>query len=97
MPAGPRPLKAFGSAIGRPSPMYWEEEGFKALITWGNSAAEHTEWEYSCFYHDEDHTLVSMPFGTRTEVVYDENGEQTSATEVYNDGSAVFSLDEEAS
>ena len=65
------------------------------LITWGSSAWEHTEWEYSCFYHDEDHTLVSMPFGTRTEVVYDENGEQTSATEVYNDGEAIFSLDEE--
>ena len=75
--------------------MYWEEEGFKVLITWGSSAWEHTEWEYSCFYHDEDHTLVSMPFGTRTEVVYDENGEQTSATEVYNDGEAIFSLDEE--
>ena len=75
--------------------MDWEEEGFKVLITWGSSAWEHTEWEYSCFYHDEDHTLVSMPFGTRTEVVYDENGEQTSATEVYNDGEAVFSLDEE--
>ena len=75
--------------------MYWEEEGFKVLITWGSSAWEHTEWEYSCFYHDEDHTLVSMPFGTRTEVVYDENGEQTSVAEVYNDGEAVFSLDEE--
>ena len=38
--------------------MYWEEEGFKVLITWGSSAWEHTEWEYSCFYHDEDNTLV---------------------------------------
>ena len=75
--------------------MYWEEEGFKVLITWGSSAWEHTEWEYSCFYHEEDNTVVSMPFGTRTEVVYDVNGEQTSVAEVYNDGEAVFSLDEE--
>lgn len=75
--------------------MYWEEEGFKVLITWGSSAWEHTEWEYSCFYHDEDHTLVSMPFGTRTEIVYDDNGDLASATEIYNDGEAIFSLDEE--
>lgn len=75
--------------------MYWEEEGFKVLITWGSSAWEHTEWEYSCFWHDKDHTLVSMPFGTRTEIVYDENGDLASATEVYNDGEAIFSLDEE--
>ena len=75
--------------------VYWEEVGFKVLITWGSSAWEHTEWEYSCFYHDEDHTLVSMPFGTRTEIVYDDNGDLASATEVYNDGEAIFSLDEE--
>ena len=75
--------------------MYWEEEGFKVLITWGSSAWEHSEWEYSCFYHDEDNTVVSMPFGTRSEVVYNDDGEIASVTEAYNDGEAVFSLDEE--
>ena len=75
--------------------MYWEEEGFKVLITWGSSAWEHSEWEYSCYYHEEDNTVVSMPFGTRTEYVYGDNGELLSATEAYNDGEAVFSLDEE--
>jgi len=75
--------------------MYGEEEGFNVLITWGSSAWEYTEWDYSCFYHDEDSTLVSMPFGTRTDLVYDENGDIASADEVYNDGEAVFSLDEE--
>ncbi len=75
--------------------MYWEEEGFKVLITWGSSAWEHTEWEYSCLYHDGNNTVVSMPFGTRTEIVYNENGELVSSTEVYDDGEAIFSLDEE--
>ena len=34
--------------------VYWEEEGFKVQVTWGSSAWEHTEWQYSCYYHDED-------------------------------------------
>ena len=75
--------------------MYWEEEGFKVLITWGSSAWEHTEWEYSCYYHDEDNTLVAVPFGIRTEYVYGDDGELSSATEAYNDGTATFFLDEE--
>lgn len=75
--------------------MYWEEEGFKVTLRWGSSAFEETRWEYSCFYHEDDNTLVSMPFGMRTDLVYDENGLVTSATEVYDDGEAVFSLDED--
>ncbi len=75
--------------------MYWEEEGFKVLIRWGSSAWEHTEWEYSCFYDEENNTLVSMPFGTRTDCVYGDDGELASATEVYNDGAAAFALTEE--
>ncbi len=75
--------------------LYWEEEGFKVLITWGSSAWEHSEWEYSCYYNEEDDTVVSVPFGTRTEYVYGDNGELVSATEAYNDGAATFLLDEE--
>ncbi|MBR3016896.1 MAG: hypothetical protein IKH57_07455 [Clostridia bacterium] len=75
--------------------MNWEEEGFRVLIRWGSSAWEHTEWEYSCFYDEENNTLVSMPFGTRTDCVYGDDGELASATEVYNDGAAAFALTEE--
>lgn len=75
--------------------VYWEEEGFKVQITWGSSAWEHTEWQYSCYYHGEDNTLVAVPFGICKEYVYGEDGELVSATEVYNDGEAVFSLDAE--
>ncbi len=75
--------------------MYWEEEGFRVLITWGSSAWEYSEWEYSCYFHGEDNTVVSLPFGTRTEYVYSDNGEVASATEAYNDGTATFLLDED--
>ena len=74
--------------------VYWEEEGFKVLITWGSSAWEHTEWQYSCYYHEEDNKLVAVPFGIRTEYVYGDDGELVSATDIYDDGEAVFFLDE---
>ncbi len=75
--------------------MVWEEEGFKVLIVWGSSAWEHTEWEYSCYFHEDDLTLVSMPFGIRTDYVFNEQGEPVSADEIYNDGEATFALDGE--
>ena len=73
----------------------WEEEGFKVLIIRSGSATEQTEWEYSCYYHEDDNTAVSLPFGIRTDVVLGEDGGIASFTEVYNDGEAVFSLDED--
>lgn len=73
----------------------WEEEGYRVLITWGSSAWECTTWEYSCHYNEESGTMLSVPFGSRTEWVYDDNGEVTSAKTVYDDGVAAFSLDEE--
>ena len=73
--------------------MYWEEIGFKVLISQSGSAWEQTEWEYSCFWHAENNTVVSMPFGTRTAYVYGEDGEIASVTEAYSDGIAVFLLD----
>ena len=75
--------------------LIWEEEGFRVLISWGGSAWEATEWEYSCFYHEDDNTVVSMPFGIKTQRVYDDNGNETSATVAYEDGQATFKIDEE--
>ena len=73
----------------------WEEEGYRVLVEWANSAWETTTWEYSCYYHEDDCTLVSMPFGRCTEWVYGEDGECVSAEEAYDDGTAVFSLDDD--
>lgn len=75
--------------------MVWEEEGYRVLIHWGSSAWEATTWEYACYYNAEDNTLLSTPFGIRTEWIFDDNGEEKSATVVYDDGIAGFSLDEE--
>ena len=75
--------------------LYWEEEGFRVLITWSSSAWEQSEWEYACYYHEDSNTLVSMPFGTRTDYVYNEDGTASFADIKYQDGEAVFSLDEE--
>ena len=71
----------------------WEEEGYRVLIHWGSSAWETTEWEYSCHYHEDDNTMVSMPTGLRVDLMFNDAGEQTSCNYVYEDGEAVFSLD----
>ena len=73
----------------------WEEEGYRVFIEWSSSALEHTEWQYSCFYHEEDNTLVSMPFGLKTDVVYTEGSDEPAYTDIYDDGQATFSLDED--
>lgn len=75
--------------------MYWEEEGFRVMITWGSSAWEQSVWQYSCYYHEDTKTVVSMPFGMRTDYVYGDDGEIVSATDAYNDGEATFLLDDE--
>ena len=71
-----------------------ENEGYKVSIEWGSSAWDNTVWQYSCLYHGDDDTLVSMPFGLRTEFHYADDDTVTSR-DVYDDGSAVFSIDAE--
>ena len=73
----------------------WEEEGYRVMVRWGSSAWECTEWEYSCLFHEDENKLVSMPFGLRTDLVYNEDGEVDSYKVVYEDGEATFYLDEE--
>ena len=95
MPAEAAPFEGEWMCDRAAITMYWEEAGFRTLVSWGSSAWEETEWEYNCYYNEEDGTVVSLPFGVRTDNVYNDDGELTSSTEVYNDGEAVFSLDEE--
>lgn len=73
----------------------FEEEGYKVFISWSSSAAEHTEWEYSCHLNAETNTLESMPFGTRTDIVFGDDGEIAASKVIYEDGEATFTLDEE--
>ncbi len=70
-----------------------EEPGtYDVMIHWGSSASEYTQWTYHCEYDGEN--LVCSGKGTKTNVVMKENGEAESEEEVYNDGSAVFSINE---
>ena len=71
----------------------FEEEGYRVFISWSSSAAEVTEWEYSCLYDAGRQALVSLPFGICTDVVYNEDGDIASATVRYEDGEAAFVLD----
>ena len=72
--------------------IYWEEEGYKVLVHWSGYPAASTEWEYSCYYDEETNTIVSLPFGTRTEYLYNEKGEVSAYTQMYDDGEATFAL-----
>ena len=72
-----------------------EEEGYKVFINWGSNASEVTEWAYSCTLNFLDNALVAMPFGTRTDIMFDENGKEVSSNTVYEDGKATFALTEE--
>ena len=72
-----------------------EEEGYRVLIEWADNADEENIWEYSCLYHEDDNTLVSMPFGLYRRVTYAEGGEEVSSETVYEDGQATFSLNED--
>ncbi len=73
----------------------WEEEGFRVFISWGSSAAETSEWEYSCHYIAETKSLEAVPTGIHTDNVYGADGEIVSSTVIYDDGEATFTLDEE--
>ena len=73
----------------------WEEEGYRVMIHWSDSAWEKTTWEYSCYYYEEENKIVSTPFGIRTALIFDDNGELTDSTVLYDDGIAEFTLDEE--
>ena len=75
--------------------MYWELEGYKVHIEWGSSAWEYTDWNYSCYYDPATNSLSGLPFGLRTDYVFDDAGNLLSATDVYDDGEADFRLDEE--
>lgn len=73
--------------------MYYEEEGYRVLVRWGAAYNEAALWEYSGFYYADSDTVVTMPFGIKTDIVYNEDGTIASYRELYDDGEAVFSLD----
>ena len=71
-----------------------EHPGYRVLINWGGSAWEVATWEYHCPYELQDGKLVSEPTGTQIDLTFGEGGEQTDSVTHYEDGAAVFSIDE---
>ena len=72
----------------------WADEWYTIFITWANSASEERQWMLNGFYQAEDNTVEGL--GMETLVVYDENGNVVSSTDVNPEGcKAVFSFNEE--
>ena len=64
---------------------------YVAEVHWADSASEDNVWTYSCIC-SPDHTFIECNCGgTLVHVVTDETGSETR-TEVYNDGTAKFSI-----
>ena len=74
--------------------IYAEEDHWHVWIT---SADGTVKWDYDCLYDEEQKTLVSIDGAEniKTEITIDEEGSEIDWAEIYNDGKAVFSLNED--
>lgn len=70
-----------------------EVNGAKATVTWGSSAAEHSEWTMSGTYDDESHVFTYADC-VRKNIVLNEDGSVASEEEVYNDGTGTMTFSE---
>ena len=74
--------------------IYAEEDHWHVWIT---SADGTVKWDYDCLYDEEQKTLVSIDGAEniKTEITINEEGSEIDWAEIYNNGKAVFSLNEE--
>lgn len=68
-------------------------DGAKGTVTWGSSAAEHSEWTMSGTY-DADSHVFTYSDGVKKNVVYKEDGSVESEEEVYKDGTGTMTFSE---
>ena len=72
-----------------------EEDGtFSVYILWDISDTEEDIWEYTCTLDDKTGALTGV--GNKIHEVSDEEGEVVSTDEIYVDGAATFTLDDDA-
>ena len=65
-------------------------------IHWASSATEATEWFYeNCMYDEITDGLTTFETGVKTNLVYDEDGEVVSSEVVFEDGAAMFVINDE--
>lgn len=66
---------------------------YLCVVTWANSAFEYYAWEYFCTF--ENGSLVCSGTGTKTDVVFGEDGNVASSAVLFSDGSATFTLNKD--
>lgn len=71
-----------------------EEDCFRVLITWGSSAWETTVWTYTCSY-DAETQVLNAEHVICTNLVTDEENNESREIVLDEDCETVFSLDEE--
>ena len=68
-----------------------DEDNYIVQCIWSTGASEYSEWNYRCAGNDDQMTLECTGGGTLFRAVTAPDGSE-SRTEVYNDGTAVFSM-----
>ncbi len=71
-----------------------EDEGFRVTVIRSDSLTQRTVWDYSAQYNGETRTLEAPLFGCKTRQELSPEGEVLSETVEYEDGAAVFSLND---
>jgi hypothetical protein len=73
--------------------IYAEENHWMVRITSADGA---TEWDYNCLYNEEQKALVSWDddVNIKTEIKIDDEGSEIGRREIYTDGKAVFTVNE---
>ena len=70
-----------------------DNQFYDVNITWSNTAAEHTEWSYVCYYDQGSGSLIAIDNGSKETVGFNEKGRVEYSYTEYTDGSAQFMLD----
>ena len=70
-----------------------DNQFYDVNITWSNTAAEHTEWSYVCYYDQGSGSLIAIDNGSKETVGFNEKGSVEYSYTEYTDGSAQFMLD----
>lgn len=68
-----------------------QADGVKFTVTWGSSAAEHSEWVMTGKF-DAEKLTVAYEDCTRTDIVFKEDGTVDSETVVYENGTGTITF-----
>ena len=70
-------------------------EGYEVTVTGSGGAFSGAYWVYTCYYDDETDSLISDgKVAKKVAYTYGEDGENYSEEVVYDDGVAMFRLNE---